>query len=272
MKIVVCVKQVPATTEVKLNQATNTIVREGISSIINPFDTHALEEALRLQERLGDGSCITALSMGIPSVAEMLGEALALGVERAVLLSDRAFAGADTLATATALAAGIQALGEFDLVICGKQATDGDTAQVGPSLAEKLQVPHLTYVRRIEEIGDSFIRCSRLTDDGHELVELRLPAVITVVREINLPRLPSIAGIRRARSAQVTVWTAEDVGADRSQIGIQGSPTQVRRTFVPSHAAAGELLSGSPAEQARQLVERLSVAGLLPQTTEVRHG
>lgn len=273
MRIVVCVKQVPATTEVKLNQATNTIVREGIESVINPFDTHALEEALRLSERLAGGSCVTALSMGIQSVKDMLAETLALGVDRAVLLSDRAFAGADTLATATALAAGVRALGEFDLVICGKQATDGDTAQVGPSLAEKLQVPHLTYVRQIEEINERVIRCSRLTDDGHESVELCLPAVITVVREINLPRLPSIAGIRRSRSADVTVWTAADIGADRSRIGIQGSPTQVRRTFVPSHSAAGELLKGNPREQAKQLVNRLTAAGLLPsRTTEVHHG
>ncbi len=271
MRIVVCVKQVPASTEVKLNQETNTIIREGIASVLNPFDSHAIEEGLRLRERLGGE--VVALSMGIKSVTEMLRSTMAMGVDRGVLLSDRAFAGADTLATATALAAGIRNLGRFDLVICGKQATDGDTAQVGPSLAEKLGVPHLTYVRRIEYIDEKTVRCNRQTDDGSETVELVLPAVITVVREINLPRLPSIAGLRKAQTGAITVWTADDVQADQGRIGLAGSPTQVKRTFVPRHEVLGELLTGSPQEQTRRLIAALDQRRLLPEEeAEVQHG
>lgn len=256
MNIIVCVKQVPATTEVKLNKETNTIIREGIESIINPFDTYAVEEALRLKEVFGGK--VIALSMGIPAVAELLQEIMALGVDEAVLLSDRKFAGADSLATAYALAMGINKIGSFDLVICGKQATDGDTAQVGPSVAEKLGIPHTTYVRKIEGITQKSIRCSRLTDDGHDSVELSLPAVITVVKEINVPRLPSIAGIRRSREAEVTVWSANDVHADESRIGLKGSPTQVLRTFVPNLNVESEIITGTPIEQAARLVDRLA--------------
>lgn len=260
MNIVVCIKQVPATSEVKLNQETNTLIREGIESIINPFDTYAIEEALRLRQKLGGR--VTALSMGIPSVVTLLLETLSLGVDQAVLLSDRKFAGADTLATAYALACGVRKIGAFDLIICGKQATDGDTAQVGPSLAEQLGLPHVTYVRAILQVTANTILCSRLTDDGDETVELTLPAVITVVKEINVPRLPSIASLRKAQAASVTIWSAADVMADSSRIGILGSPTQVLRTFVPIHTTAGELITGTATEQARELVERLVAKGL----------
>lgn len=262
MQIVVCVKQVPASNEVRLDPVTHTIIREGTEAVINPFDTYAIEEALRLKQRLG-GS-VTLLSMGIPAVAELLRESLALGADRAVLLSDRKFAGADTLATACALAAGIRRLGRVDLIICGKQATDGDTAQVGPSLAEKLGIPHTTYVRAIEAIDETTIRCSRQTDSGHDSVELQLPAVITVVKEINQPRLPAIAGVRAALTAPLEVWHASDLEVDEQRIGIAGSPTQVLRTFVPERSSAGELLTGSSGEQAKQLIDRLLGRDLLP--------
>lgn len=255
MNIIVCVKQVPASNEVKLNKETGTIIREGVASIINPYDTYALEEALRLKE--AKGGRITTFSMGIPSVAGLLGSTLALGADAAVLLSDRKFAGADTLATAYALAKGITKVGAFDLIICGKQATDGDTAQVGPSLAEKLGVPHVTNVQEIREIDEQYIRCVRLTDIGQETVELQLPAVITVVKDINLPRLPSISGLRKARAAEVTVWTAADINADANRIGLQGSPTQVTATFVPMHERESEQLSGDARQQAKQLVDKL---------------
>ena len=240
MNIIVCVKQVPATTEVRLNPETNTIIREGIESIMNPFDAYALEEALRLRERSSTGR-VTVLSMGIPSVALLLKETFALGVDEAVLLSDRKFAGADSLATSQALACGIHNIGDFDLVICGKQATDGDTAQVGPSLAEKLNIPHITYVREIEFVSESIIRCRRQTDEGYDVVEMDLPAVITVLKDINVPRLPSIKGMRQTMQAEVKVWGAEDIGADENHIGLKGSPTQVARTFVPSHTVEGEI-------------------------------
>lgn len=255
MNVVVCVKQVPGTTEVKINRETNTIIREGVEAILNPFDAYAVEEALRIREK--DPGKVTVLSMGIPGVAGMLKEILALGVDEAVLLSDRAFAGADSLATAYALSMGIRKIGAYDVVVCGKQAIDGDTAQVGPSLAEKLGIPHTTYVRKIEEIRTGYIRCQRLTEDGYETIEMKLPAVITVVKEINEPRLPSIKGLIRARQAAVRIWGAQDIAADQALCGLQGSATQVIRTFVPVHEVQSEWIAGAPGEQARRLADRL---------------
>ena len=192
MKIVVCVKQVPDTTEVKINPETNTLIREGVASILNPFDMYAVEEAIRLKERLG--ATVTILSMGPPQVAEALREAIAMGADEAVLISDRAFAGSDTLATAYALLKGIEKIGDVKLIICGKQAIDGDTAQVGPEIAENMGIPHLTYVKKINEISEDQITLERMNEDGFERLEMPLPALITVVKEINEPRLPSIKG------------------------------------------------------------------------------
>lgn len=255
MNIVVCVKQVPGTNEVKMNEETNTIIREGMEAIINPFDTYAVEEGVRLKEHT-DGK-VVAISMGIPAVADLLKETVGLGVDEAVLLSDRAFAGADTLATSYALSKGIKKIGSVDLIICGKQATDGDTAQVGPSLAEKLNIPHTTYVKKIEEIREGYIRCERMTEDGYEVVEMTLPAVITVVKEINEPRLPSIKAMMRAKKAVVDVWTADDIGADKELCGLDGSPTQVIKTFVPVHNVNSEMIEGEPSEQAKRLADVL---------------
>ena len=256
MNIVVCIKQVPGTTEVKMNKETNTIIREGVEAIINPFDAYAVEEGVRLREKAECGE-VTVMSMGIPTVAEALKETISLGADKTVLLSDRAFAGADTLATAYALSMGIKKLGDIDLIICGKQATDGDTAQVGPSLAEKLGIPHTTYVRKIEEIGDGMIRCQRMTEDGYETIEMPLPAVITVVKEINEPRLPSMKGMMRAKKAEIPVWTAADIGADENLCGLKGSPTQVVETFVPVHNVNSEMIEGEPTEQAEILAKKL---------------
>ena len=256
MKVIVCVKQVPGTTEVKMNKETNTIIREGVEAVINPFDSYAVEEGLRIKERAGEGK-VTVLSMGIPSVADILKETIALGADETVLLSDRAFAGADTLATAYALSMAIKKIGEFDIILCGKQATDGDTAQVGPSLAEKLGIPHTTYVRKIEEIKDGVIRCQRMTDDGYEVIEMPLPAVITVVKEINEPRLPSLKGMMRSKKAEIPVWTLADVGADPELCGLKGSPTQVVETFVPEHNINSEMIEGEPKEQANKLADIL---------------
>lgn len=255
MNIIVCVKQVPATNEVKMNKETNTIIREGIEAIINPFDTYAIEEGVRIKEKIGGKT--TVLSMGIPSVADLLKETFAVGIDEAVLLSDRTFAGADSLATSYALSKGIQKIGDYDLIVCGKQAMDGDTAQVGPGLAEKLGIPHTTYVRKIEEINDEYIRCQRMTEDGYEVIEMPLPAVITVVKEINEPRLPSLKGMMRAKKAVVTVLTAEDIGADGDFCGLKGSPTQVVKTFVPVHDIQSEMIEGEPEEQAAKLAKKL---------------
>jgi len=255
LNIIVCVKQVPGTNEVKMNKETNTIIREGIESIINPFDTYAVEEGVRIKEKTGGKT--TVISMGIPSVAEMLKETIAVGIDEAVLLSDRAFAGADSLATSYALSMGIKYIGDYDLIICGKQAMDGDTAQVGPGLAEKLGIPHTTYVRKIEEIRDGYIRCQRMTEDGYEVIEMPLPAVITVVKEINEPRLPSLKGMMRSKKAVVKVLTTDDIGADKSLCGLKGSPTQVVKTFVPTHDVKSEMIEGTPEEQASKLAKKL---------------
>jgi len=256
LNVIVCVKQVPDTTEVKMNKETNTIIREGVAAAINPFDSYAVEEGVRIKERAGEGK-VTVLSMGIPSVADILKETIAVGADDTVLLSDKTFAGADTLATAYALSMAIKKIGGYDIILCGKQATDGDTAQVGPSLAEKLGIPHTTYVRKIEEIKDGIIRCQRMTDDGYEVIEMPLPAVITVVKEVNEPRLPSLKGKMRAKTTVVPIWSAEDIGADPELCGLKGSPTQVIETFVPVHNINSEMIEGEPAEQAKTLADKL---------------
>ncbi len=255
MKIVVCVKQVPGTTEVKMNPETNTLIREGIPNVVNPFDLYAVEEALRLKERFG--GTVTALCMGPPSAAEQLKEVISLGVDEAFLISNRAFAGADTLATAYTLSKVVEKVGDVDLVLCGKQAIDGDTAQVGPELAENLGWAHLTYVRKINDVTDGKLVAERMTDEGYERVELQLPALLTVVKEINEPRMPSLKGMMRAKKAEIPVWGPEDLGVEADRIGLNGSPTQVWKTFVPEHRVEGEIFTGEVSEQVKALVQRL---------------
>ncbi|HIQ82770.1 MAG TPA: electron transfer flavoprotein subunit beta/FixA family protein [Candidatus Pullichristensenella stercorigallinarum] len=242
MKITVCVKQVPAANEQRLDPVTGTVIREGVPSILNPFDAYALEEAVRLKERLGGE--ITVLSMGVPSAQETLRRALAVGADRAILLSGRAFAGADTLATARALAKAIGKAGGADLVLCGRMATDGDTAQVGPMLAEMLGVPHAADVSEIEAIDGGRVTLTRMTDDGYRREQLPLPALLTVVKEINVPRLPSVMGVLRGQAAEVTVWDAPDVGALPEETGQRGSRTRVVRTARPAKRAGCRMVDG----------------------------
>ena len=242
MKITVCVKQVPAANEQRLGPVTGTVIREGVPSILNPFDAYALEEAVRLKERLGGE--ITVLSMGVPSAQETLRRALAVGADQAILLSGRAFSGADTLATARALAKAIGKAGGADLVLCGRMATDGDTAQVGPMLAEMLGVPHAADVSEIEAIDGGRVILTRMTDDGYRREQLPLPALLTVVKEINVPRLPSVTGVLRGQAAEVTVWDAPDVGVLPEEIGQRGSRTRVVRTARPAKKAGCRMVDG----------------------------
>ena len=260
MNVIVCIKQVPGTTEVKMNKETNTIIREGIKSIINPFDTFAIEEALRIKDKFN--SKVTGLSMGIPDTSILLKEAMSLGVDEAYLLSDRAFAGADSLATAYTLSMGIKYINDYDLIICGKQATDGDTAQVGPSLAGKLNIPYITYVSEIQELKDGYIRCKRLIENGYEIIESILPALITVVEDINVPRLPSIKSLRESFHKKITMLNANDINADTTLTGLNGSPTQVVKTFIPEYDITSEIIEGNPDEQADKLVDKLLSMGL----------
>jgi electron transfer flavoprotein beta subunit len=256
MKLVVLIKQVPDTTEVKIDRATNTLIREGVPSIINPFDTYAIEEALRVREAVGEGS-VTVMSMGPPQVESALREALALGADDAVLLSDRAFAGSDTWATSYTLAAGIRKLPAFDLVLCGKQAIDGDTAQVGPGVAQFLGLPQVTNARKITLGADGSVTVQRMVDDGYDVVKTPLPAVVTVVKEINEPRLPSLKGKMKARKAEITTWGSADLTVDSKELGLDGSPTRVIRIFAPEPRGGGRILSGDPDEAADALVDEL---------------
>ncbi len=261
MNIVVCLKQVPGTTKVKIDPQTNTLIRQGIENIVNPFDTYALEEGVRIKERCGGK--VIALSMGPPQAEEMLREAISIGADEAILLSDGAFAGADTWATAYTLAKTIEKLEQCDLIICGRQTIDGDTGQVGPELAEILGLPFVAYVSKIEEIGNEYIRIRRMVEEGYEVIEMSLPAVITVVKEINVPRLPSLRGLARAKSATIPVWTAEELGVDKSLVGLSGSATRVVRIFFPQRVNRSEILQGDVASQGDTLVEKLREAKII---------
>jgi electron transfer flavoprotein beta subunit len=255
MHLVVCIKQVPNTANVRINPETNTLVREGVESVVNPFDMYAIEEALRLREKCGGK--VTALSMGPPQAEAAVREAISMGADGGILLSDRAFAGSDTWATGYTLSLAIRKLGDVDLVLCGKQASDGDTAQVGPGLAAHLDLPQITYVRKIEQVDGKRIVAERLLEGGYESVESSLPCVLTVVKEINEPRLPSLKGKMAARKAQVPVWTAADLGADPAGIGLEGSPTKVVKIFTPPPRQGGEVFTGEPGEVVAKLVEKL---------------
>jgi len=261
LKIVVCIKQVPDTTNVRINPETNTLMREGVDSIINPFDMYALEEGIRLKEK--HGGSVVALSMGPPQVESALREAISLGVDEAVLLSDRSFAGADTLATAYTLARGIRKIGKVDLILMGRQAIDGDTGQFGPGVAENLGLPHVTEIRRIEEVAEErTIVVERLLEDGYLRLKTTLPVILTVVKEINEPRLPSLKGKMAAKKAQVAVWSAADLELDTQRIGLTGSPTQVMKIFTPSRPSGGKVFEGDVQSAVAQLLSALRDAGL----------
>ncbi len=255
MKIVVCVKQVPDAKDVRLDPKTNTLAREGVESIMNPYDRHALEEAVRLKEQYG--GTVTVLSMGPPQAEATLRDAVACGADEAVLVSDRAFAGSDTWATTYTLSMAIKKIGGADLVLCGKQAIDGDTAQVGPGLAERLNFPYVSYVRKVNDCADGLIKAERMMDDGFDSIEVSLPALFTVVKEINDPRVPSLKGKMRAKKLEIQTLSAEDIEADFDQLGLKGSPTQVVRVFAPEFSGERAMIEGTADEQVAQLYEKL---------------
>jgi electron transfer flavoprotein beta subunit len=253
----VCIKQVPQTTNVKIDPETNTLVRQGVESQINPFDLYALEEAVRVKERLvaqGEDATVTVVSMGPPQVDAALREAITLGADDAVMLSDRAFAGADTWATSYALAAAVKKL-QADLVLCGMQAIDGDTAQTGPGITVHAEYGLATYVSKVAEIDTKRAKVHRLLEEGYEICEVQLPALFTVVKEINEPRTPSLRGKMKAKSAQIIVWTAESLNLDPDKCGLKGSPTQVVKVFSPEHRAGGERWEGDAPELAAKMLE-----------------
>lgn len=262
LQIAVCIKQVPDTTNIRIHPETNTLIREGVESIINPFDMYALEEALRLKERYG-GS-VTVLSMGPPQAETALREALSFGPDRAILLSDRAFAGADTLATSLTLSAAIRKTGRMDIILAGKQAMDGDTGQVGPGIAENLDIPHVTDIRKIEDIdSDRRITVQRLMEEGYVRLRASLPMLLTVVKEINEPRLPSLRGKMNAKKAEIPLWTADDIGLEPEVTGLDGSPTQVMKIFSPPKPEGGKVFKGEIPESVATLLSELKGAGLI---------
>lgn len=252
MNIVVCIKQVPDTTEVRIDPKTNTLMREGVASIINPFDAYAIEEGVRIRERLGEGK-VTILTMGPPQADSALREAISLGADEAVLLCSRAFAGGDTWATSLTLALAMKKL-QPDVVLAGKQAIDGDTAQVGPGISCHLDWPQACYVSKIREIakGKAVVEC--LMETGKEVLEVELPAVLTVVKEINEPRLPSLKGKMRAKKAQITVWNEQDIEADPEKVGLNGSPTAVNKVFSPPRRGGGEIIHAESASEYAKII------------------
>jgi electron transfer flavoprotein beta subunit len=256
LDIKVLIKQVPNTAEVKIDPKTGTLMREGMESIINPDDLHALEAALRLRD--AHGGKVTAISMGPPQAVDVLREALGMGVDECVLLTDRAFAGADTLATSYTLGKCIRRLGRFDLVIAGHQAIDGDTAQIGPQVAEFLDIPQVIRAIMLEVKGDELL-AERTVEEGMEVIKCTLPALVTVTKEANDPRYLFVPLMMAAFEADAPIksWCFKDIEADETSIGLNGSPTKVQRTFTPSHKKKIEKLTGQPAEIARTLVERL---------------
>jgi len=254
MNIIVCIKQVPGTTQVRINPETNTLIREGVEAIINPFDENAIEAALQLRDK--HGGKVTVITMGPPQAANALKDAIALGVDDVILVSDRAFAGADTWATSYTLSQTIRKIGQYDLIICGKQAIDGDTAQVGPGVAEFLGLPQATFAVGIE-VNDGVLKVNRLLEETNEIIELKLPAMVTVVKQINTPRMPSFKGKIKAKNAAVTQWNAKEINAEESKIGLKGSPTSVVKIFTPPPKGGGEILSGSIDEAVDSLVKKL---------------
>lgn len=261
MRILVPVKQVPGITDVKINRERGTLEREGIFSIINPEDKHALELALHMKEK--HGGEVIIITMGPPQAKDALVEALAMGGDRAYLVTDRKFAGADTWATAYTLSKVVEKIGKYDLIVCGKQAIDGDTAQVGPQLAGFLNIPQITYVRKAE-IRSSTITAEREIESGYEIIEAQLPVLLTVTAEINTPRFPRIDLIFDTfRESRVEILTAADLKVEPSLTGMDGSPTKVKKVFNPKKTARGSIIEGTPSEMAAAVVNQMRDKGLI---------
>ncbi|MBQ4061562.1 MAG: electron transfer flavoprotein subunit beta/FixA family protein [Christensenellaceae bacterium] len=254
MKIIVFIKQVPDTNEVKIDPKKGTLIRDGVPSIINPDDKHAIEAAITLKEQHGAETIV--VTMGPPQADVALREALAMGIDKAYLLTDRAFAGADTWATSLTLAAAVNALGGADIILCGHQAIDGDTAQTGPSMAEKLDIAQITGAVDIEVCGED-VCVQRETEEGVETVLAKLPVLITATKALNKPRYATVAGIVNAYDAEIVKLSAADINIDPDEVGTNGSPTSVARTFTPAPKGKGRMVEGSAAEAVAQIAREL---------------
>ncbi len=261
MRIVVCIKQVPDTTNIKVDPETGTLKRETAGTVMNPFDMYAVEEGLRIKEKVG--GTVTVVTMGPPMAKEMLKVTIGMGVDEAVLLSDRLLAGSDTWATSYALAKAAEKIG-CDIILFGKQAVDGDTAQVGPSTAQYMKMPSLTWVKKIREINDKEIVVERMMEDGIDVVKATLPVALTVVKEINEPRLESLKGKMRAKKYEPAVMTLADINGDEKMVGVKNSPTRVAKSWnATREAGKAEMIEGDAATKAENLFGKLKSLGLV---------
>jgi len=252
IKIIVCAKQVPDTNEIRINPETGTLIRDGIPSIMNPDDANALEEALAVKDQYDDVH-ITLLTMGPPQAKDMLLEGLAMGADEAVLVSDRAVGGSDTWATSNALAAAIHKIGRYDLLFAGRQAIDGDTAQVGPQVAEKLGIPQVTYVQNFKiEDNKKDITVQRALEDGYEVIKIQTPCMLTAIKELNEPRYMFVHGIFEAADKPLHIWNAKDIKVDLKTVGLKASPTKVFRSFTPKTKGKGVLVEGDTEKEIAQ--------------------
>ena len=256
MKILVCVKQVPNTNEVKINPKTGTLIRDGVESILNPDDDNALEAALQMKDGNTD-TTVTVITMGPPQAKEVLVECMAKGADDSVLLSSRAFGVADTWATSNTIAGAIKRIADYDIIFAGRQAIDGDTAQVGPQIAEKLGIPQVTYVERIISCNGKEVTVRRQLEDGYEVIQVPMPCLLTVVKELNKPRYMSVKGIYEAYEKDITVWNENDIPVRADEIGINASPTKVFRSFTPDPKGKGIMIEGTPKEAAAKVIGEL---------------
>lgn len=256
MNIAVCVKQVPDTTEVKINPETGTLIRTGVPSIINPYDHFALESALNLKKH-HQGFSVTVISMGPPQAKSVVQLGLALGADSGVLLSDRAFAGSDTWATSYALSQAIKKVGKVDMIFCGMQAIDGDTAQVGPGIAQQLRIPQITFCEKVDLDGKKII-ARRHIDGGHEIIEAKPPVLFTMImpKDYAMP-YPSFTDVYNSTKKPFSVWSAEDVGAKKELLGLKGSPTQVNKIYPPKKEFTANVINATAAETVEKIMEIL---------------
>ena len=262
MKIIVCIKQVPDPEHAKMDAESGTVIREGVELMVNPFDLYAVEEGLRLKEKMGGE--VVAISMGPPQAEEALREVIGMGVDQGILLTSQDFAGADTWATSYTLAKTCEKIGNYDIIICGKQAIDGDTAQVGPGVAAQLGIPQITFVRKIDEFSEKNIKAQRLVEGGYEVISSSLPLLITVVKEINEPRLPTLRGRLDAKKAEIVHWGLEDIEADKDKIGMNGSPTKVDEIFTPDLSKDGKIFNIDQLDTAaEEIVKKQREMGLI---------
>ena len=255
MRIILLIKQVPETSNVKMDERTGTMVREGVESIINPLDLYAIEAGVQLKEELG--GTVSVITMGPPSSEKALREAIAMGCDEAILISGKEFAGSDTWATAHTLSSVIAKIGTYDIIIAGERATDGDTGQVGPEVSSFLNIPLATYVSRIVEIIEGKATVERLLEEGYETLRVELPALLTVVKEINFPRLPTLGGKKYAKAAEIPVWTKESLEIPEEELGLKGSPTRVDRIFTPKVIRNGKILKAYDEQSAQNAAREI---------------